>query len=63
MTELNMLTPNLYLKHEQSTKKDIKIPALVRLRRIKEVLSLGCRSCNKLGDSEVDKNSWDFCTV
>lgn len=55
--------PSFFLKHEQSSEKDKRIPALVRLRRIKDVLSLGCRSCNKLGDSGVDKNSGDFCTV
>lgn len=39
-----------------------ELPALVRLRRINEVLSLGWRSCNKLEVSDDDRSSDGFCT-
>lgn len=57
----------LYLLHSAETyparwQTEGQLPALVRLRRMNEVLSLGWRSCNKLEVSGVDRSSDAFCT-
>lgn len=49
------------LRHTQPDGKR-ELPALVRLRRINEVLSLGWRSCSKLEVSGDDRSSDGFCT-